>query len=544
VSRGAALALALAAVAAAPALAEKTVCTITVNSEDEREVFKQQLPTGKYRFVELVERGRPDWLARACREQVRCDVLLVSGHFAGTDFYSSKPDTEYLPVDEMERVPCSDACPGLFSGLQEIYLFGCDTLKAEPVKSATPEIVRGLVRAGRTRAEAERLAKALSERHGESSRGRMRRIFANVPVIYGFSSLAPYGRVAGPMLRRHFEAGPDAEVGSGRVSARLLATFAPASMVVTHGLRSDETDADFRAEVCSFYDDRLTVAQKVAHIHRLLARDMAEVRMSFDRVEKFVGSLRGESRAEAAAAVALAALRDDSATRERYLGLARDTEDPALRVRMIDLARSLEWLDAAGQRAEVMRMVSGLLAGGSPGFSEVDLVCGLNRTGELDAELHRVSSMPVRHVAESALLACLGSAANRDLVLRALASPNEHEVQVAEAYVRHRPITDGAELRTLAAGVTRMAGAAAQVRALAALARQHVSDREVLDELARLYARTKSAGVQQAIAEVFIRASGEAMSMPGLAAVFRQHRLKPAHGGSDLVEVLLKRLAS
>src|SRR4030095_1239788 len=110
-----------------------------------------------------------------------------------------------LPVDEIERAQCSESCPGLFSQLKEVYLFGCDTLKAEPVKSASPEIVRGLVRAGQERAEAERLARALSERYGESSRDLMRRLFPNVPLLYGFQSLAPYGRVAGPMLERHFE---------------------------------------------------------------------------------------------------------------------------------------------------------------------------------------------------------------------------------------------------------------------------------------------------------------------------------------------------
>ena len=70
-----------------------------------------------------------------------------------------------------------------------------------PCCCATPEIVRGLVRAGQPRADAERFARALSERHAENARDRMRRVFPNVPVIYGFSSLAPYGRMAGPMLQ-------------------------------------------------------------------------------------------------------------------------------------------------------------------------------------------------------------------------------------------------------------------------------------------------------------------------------------------------------
>ena len=96
---------------------KKTVCTITVNSPDEKEIFRRNLPPDEYQFVELVERGRPDWLASSCRAGVRCDLLVVSGHFdGGTEFYTDRLDArEFLPVDEMERVACSDSCPGLFN---------------------------------------------------------------------------------------------------------------------------------------------------------------------------------------------------------------------------------------------------------------------------------------------------------------------------------------------------------------------------------------------------------------------------------------------
>src|SRR3954468_4542328 len=128
-----ALASCLAAASAFNARAEKsTVCTITVNSPDEKEMFRRSLPEDQFDFVELVEHGRPDWLASACRQKVQCDVLVISGHFdAGTEFYSDRPGTrEFLPVEEMERVSCSDSCPSLFSQLKEVYLFGCNTLNA------------------------------------------------------------------------------------------------------------------------------------------------------------------------------------------------------------------------------------------------------------------------------------------------------------------------------------------------------------------------------------------------------------------------------
>src|SRR3954469_20253442 len=148
----------LLALAAAFAHAEdrrQVVCTITVNSADEREAFRRFLPPDRFDFVELVESGRPDWLASSCRRGVECDVLVVSGHFAGSEFYSSRPETrETLKVDEIGRVQCSGSCD-VFSKLKEVYLFGCDSLKPEPVKSAMPEIVRGLVRAGATSPQAE-----------------------------------------------------------------------------------------------------------------------------------------------------------------------------------------------------------------------------------------------------------------------------------------------------------------------------------------------------------------------------------------------------
>ena len=183
---------------------KKTVCTITVNSPDEKEIFRRNLSQDDFQFVELVERGRPDWLESACRKNVRCDVLLISGHFdGGTEFYSDRLDArEFLPVDEMERVSCSDSCPGLFSQLKEVYLFGCNTLNAEAMRSASGEIARSLVRSGRSQVDADRVSRALGERHGESNRDRMRHIFKDVPLIYGFSSKAPLGPMAASTLDR------------------------------------------------------------------------------------------------------------------------------------------------------------------------------------------------------------------------------------------------------------------------------------------------------------------------------------------------------
>ncbi len=537
--------LLLAAALAAPvAHAQKsTVCTITVNSADEREQFRRFLPEEKFQFVELVERGRPDWLASACRQEIQCDVLLVSGHFAGTEFYSSSFEVnESLPVDEMQRAQCSASCPGLFSRLKEVYLFGCDTLKAEPVRSAMPEVVRNLLRAGRARADSERVARAMSERHAESSRDLMRRVFWGVPVIYGFQSLAPYGRMAGPMLSRYFEAGGAEEVGTGRPSESLLRLFGPSSMTVAAGMRDGEPNADFRTQVCRYYDDRLTPAQKLASIHRTMEGDSGELRMSFDRIERFVEALREGDRADPSFVQELASLAHDRRVRKRYLDLARDTEDPALRVRMITMARSFGWLTAQEQHVELGRMIADVLKSDSAGYGEIDLICTLNKDRSLDAELRQVKSvgpMAMRTVREAAR-ACLGSEEARARVLKAIASPDERDVRIVQAYLRHQPIADDKELRGAALSVARMQGSSAQVRALETLARQRIADREVLEELRRLYPRAASPDVQRAIAEIFIRSGERSYANPEFVAFLRQYRL--AEGGNDLVDVLIAQL--
>jgi hypothetical protein len=531
---------ALLAVAAVAHAQKQTVCTITVNSPDEREVFRRNLPEDRYDFVELVERGRPDWLAASCRGGVRCDVLLVSGHFAGTEFYSSRPDArETLPVDVLERASCSDSCPGLFSQLKEVYLFGCDTLNPTPVRNATPEVAMSLVREGASPEAARREAQALAERHGESALEHMRRLFPGVPVIYGFSSKAPYGRFAAPMLERLFQAG-SFEPGSGRVNERLYRLFAPASMAVTQGLRDTDPNADYRAEACRYHDERLTPAAKLAAIRASMTRSMAETRLALDRIEKFLAGVPSQARREPAFAAELASLSADAALRARFLALAHDTPDPAVRVRLIALGDELGWLSADERRIEQIRMVGDLLASGAAGFGEVELICALNQDRSLDAERARlagVSSTSGR--AADAALACLGDSVRRTRTLQALASRDEREVQIVQAYLRHRPITDPSELRTVALEVARASGAAAQARALEALARQGIADGDVFEELTRLFARTRSLAVQRAVAEIFIRSGHRA---EGLAETLRRHRLRSSEG-ADVIDAFIAGLS-
>ena len=531
--------------------ATTTVCTITVNSSNEKDAFRKYLPKAKFEFVELVEPGNPNWLASACRQKVQCDVLVISGHFGGaqvaaTEFYSDQVDGKaFLPVEEMERASCSESCPGLFSHLKEVYLFGCETLNSAAMRTTADEIARTLVRGGESPIDAQRVANALNERHGESNRDRMRRIFAGVPVIYGFSAIAPLGPAASAILARHFQSASSREVGSGRVSQALLGHFAANSMTVASGLSNSDRETPYRNEVCQFFDERLPAAQKLAFIHRLLARDIADARMFFERIEAFLASLSDEERQAPAFVGALGELDRDQAARERYMAFARNEDSPPIRARMIEVAYTLGWLSREQRHAEIVRVVNDLLADDTMSFAAVDLICTLNKNGELDGEFDAsaLSAGRLQNVKYAAAFACMGSDEGRARVLSALTSARDDDVQMAQVYFRHRPITDAAEFREVANGVARMARPDAQVRTLDTLARQRISDRESLDELARLFPAVDSVRVQRAIAGVLIRSDYREIDKQALVQVLRTSRLK-SPDGEDVIDALIRRLQS
>lgn len=496
--------------------AKKTVCTITVNSSDEKETFRQNLPKDKYEFVELVEKGRQDWLASSCRKGIQCDVLVISGHFnAGETFYSDNlQKDEYLAVDELERASCSGSCPALFSRLKEVYLFGCESLNPD--------------------------ATHYSSAYGESGRDRMRRIFWNVAAIYGFYSSAPVGPTAAMLLGRYFASSSPGEIFTGQPSPRLLSIFSRNHMTVTSGLR----DSAHRRDICHFYDERLSGAKKVVFVHGLLRREMTEAHSFLERIEKLFDSLSEEERKTPEFAAAMHELSADRPARDRYLAFSRQVRDLADRARMLALASTLGWLSTDERRAELVRLVNDALAGPMT-FVETDLVCSLDKDRELVSQLGEVKLPAARasSVAHGAALACLGSAEGHAQAMRALVSGDDKDMQAVQVYLRHRPPASG-EIRRIALDIAKRAASGISVRAIDTLGRLHIADREVLEELIRSFAAARSVAVQRAIAEVFLRSDATAIPRTELASALRQHRLKAPGGGEDLIDILLKKLQS
>jgi hypothetical protein len=313
-------------------------------------------------------------------------------------------------------------------------------------------------------------------------------------------------------------------------------------LAVTSGIGNAEPQASLRRDVCTFTDDRLNAAQRVAFIHQLLRREMAEVRMFLDRIERYADSLTEAERNQADIAAELGAIAADDATRRRYMDFLRDADQPPVRTRMIAVAGDLGWLTVEQQRDEQVRMIGELLEAKAISSNEANLVCELNKDDALKPALATVQAKArPDKVADTAILACLGSGEARERMLQALTSSNEDDVAYAQTYFEHRPITDVQELRTVTAGIARMANAPAQVRALDTLARHRIADRESMEVLTRLYPVATSPRVQTAIAGILIRSDYKQIANPELVATLRQHRLKPTEG-STLVDVLIRRL--
>ena len=529
----------------APAVAQRTVCTITVNSPDEQETFRRYLPEPGHRFVELVERGRPDWLASACRASVACDVLIISAHYdGGNNFFSDRIElNESLTVDELERASCSDSCPSLFSRLKEVYLFGCNTLNPEPQSGASAEIVRSLVREGHAPKEAQRQLRALNGAHGESSRDRMRQIFNEVPVIYGFASTAPLGPVAGATLNRYFRAAGAREIGQARPSSRLMDAFAAYGLTAAGGIGENTALAQARADMCQFADERLSTGTKLAFVHELLQRHVGEARLQLDRIQRLTATLDETARRQPVVAQALEDIARDAPARTRVLDYARNAEPP-VQVRLLGLARDVGWLSEPEHRdalAATLRQLQGRTA---LEISDVDLACTLNRDRRLDGAINRrvAPASLADDLPHAAVRACLGSSEDRARTLQALFGGDEDDVRIAQAYLRHRPIADEPELRAIASAIARMPPSGAQVLALDALARHYMSDRDALQELVHLFSRTPSWAVQAAVAGILIRADRRALSSVELVAVLSRDRRPAPDGADEMIDALIRTL--
>lgn len=221
-----------------------TVCTMTFNSADEKEGLRQIYEPQGVQFVELVPAQREDrWLENACRNQVQCDILLISGHFGGLFFGESSGLSVSLP--ELEKASCRQECQGIFKNPKDVFLFGCNTLAGKKRDHRTFEqYMDVLVRDGFDRELAESVAISRYQQLGLSIAQRFQSLFPAAQRIHGYTSTGPLGAQVAPALKRSFRQYPAEKLfTSGAPLQKLKQELSGFSYHVVSGVEKN-TDID------------------------------------------------------------------------------------------------------------------------------------------------------------------------------------------------------------------------------------------------------------------------------------------------------------
>jgi hypothetical protein len=361
------VALGLLASAASPCDAVSTAnpaqrlkaCVISLNDPDEVQAFRAHLDPKQFDVIDVralaaTRGGRPDapgagsasWLLNACHVEATCDIMIYSAEFAG-QFFGKQGAS--LGLQEMEEASCQTRCAGLFQRPREVFLLACNTLASKDEDSRTPEqYLQVLLDHGFDRAAAERVVELRYGPLGPSFRESLRRIFAGVPRIYGFSSVAPKGQYTAPMLERYLRGRKDyaqtlvAATHSMTKNAALFASFKGTSLTQTAGLSPAESGAVDRAHICALYDDSRSVADRLRIAYGFMERPDA---LTFvPTVEVFLTRHPPESLSLVERST-LAEIENLDAAREAVMQLVRRLNISALKLEMAQLAVLVGWLD-------------------------------------------------------------------------------------------------------------------------------------------------------------------------------------------------------
>ena len=184
----------------------KTICSMTFNSTDEKDVFISNLAPLGYKLVELVPNNKdPKWFNKACAKvDNNCDILIISGHFGGLFFGEQTSST--LSINDLMSAREQSLCPNILDKPKAVYLMGCNTLASKtPDKRSVSDYLHILVSDGFPQNLAEDVTAARYLNFGQSMALNMSSIFNHAQMIVGFDSTGPLGAEARPRLEKAFK---------------------------------------------------------------------------------------------------------------------------------------------------------------------------------------------------------------------------------------------------------------------------------------------------------------------------------------------------
>jgi hypothetical protein len=444
----AAVALAAPVAPAAAATGRLRACFLSLNEPDEVEVFRSHLDLEQFELVDirppapgyLTDPHAGSWILDACVPELSCDLLVISGEFAG-HFFGTRGS---LSLQAMEEASCQPRCAGLFRHPREVFLLACNTLATKDQDSRTPEAyLRVLLDHGFERGLAERVVELRYGPLGPSFRESLRRIFAGVPHLYGFCSVAPRSEYSAPMLEHYLHATPDYAAALARRRGRnaaLREAFAGTSLTETTGLLTAESAAEDRAHICALYDESRPLSERLQIAYGLALRP--DALRFIPNLQVFLARHPSPGFATVERSIFLEIHAADR-THDAVLDLVRSLDVSALQLELAHFAALVGWLDRAEFHALAAAGAAQLLRG-SLTSERVDVMCEIVKYESL-REAFDADDLPAHLYTDAEglrLIACLAPADPRvsPRVLPALRAPDPLQRQwAAYALTQLRP---------------------------------------------------------------------------------------------------------
>lgn len=457
---------------AGPVWAERLkVCTFSFHGPEEVAAFESRLPPEDFEIIDLSppsplgqlstastatptvgdDRG---WLQGVCRSDIRCDVLVISAEFAGRFFGRLGRS---MSLQEMEEASCQRRCDGLFHTPREVFLLGCNTLATKDTDLRSPgAYLQVLLDHGFDQASAERVVAMRYGPLGPTFREALRRIFMDVPRIYGFTTVAPIGFYTGPMLERYFNKVGDYRRHLDQVrrdsprNNALAKAFADTSLVEITGLERSEAAAGDRNLICALYDERQTVFRRLQIVDELMQRDdllafVPSVQVFFDRHPPDKISGDGHRLFDE--------IRGNKTARQRILELVYQLDASALQLELGRFAEQMGWMTPAKLRALAVDAARKLLR--RPLTSEVvDVMCEITKHQSIGNEFTS-ADLPdalFRDAEGVRLISCLvppGDEVSTRLAGGLGGESGELRAWAAHALTRRLPLPDAALMKII-----------------------------------------------------------------------------------------------
>jgi len=362
------------------------VCTASISSTAEAEVFKKNLNSGenkgKFDFVELTEMGTPadqnsgvvsGWFDRACESGVQCDMLVVSAHFSSSGFFSDatnpNPLRYPLKTKDLQKHTCEKNCKGILSNPSEVFLLACNTLSSKKLDHRTPEKYMQILKndgAFRDRAEL-----AVENRYGTlgpTNRSQIEFAFSGVPQLYGFKSTSQLAENNVKYLQSYFKEKPDYAQhlqksavenmnksiealnkvsSSGALNPVLMRSFPKTSICDSSGIFDDESpEGKFWRNICKLRDDKESFEARLNVVQKML--DSSERAAFTPDIEEFLHTeLKARPQLTHAEQKAIDEISKLKPARDFILKQINSKKDyPSMRKKLIRMATTLKWLDA------------------------------------------------------------------------------------------------------------------------------------------------------------------------------------------------------